>query len=185
LVWPEEEGDDVRACRYRVVLANLGDSRGLVVRFSDGRLLGETADHKPDLPEESSRIRAAGGIVTKASLKLGPARVDGDLALSRAFGDFRLKDNRELAPEQQKVCCVPDTYEFECCCDDFIVLACDGVFDVMTSEEVARHVHESIRSGGHMAAAAKVVVAEALRRRSMDNVTCVIAQIFEGIDEEL
>lgn len=63
-----------------IVVANLGDSR-CVVR-SGGRALSMSEDHKPDLPEEELRIRLAGGTVEAN-------RVNGELAMSRALGDFR------------------------------------------------------------------------------------------------
>ena len=119
-----------------IVCANAGDSRALGAML-DGGLLWETKDHKPTDPAEEARIRAAGGMVAMG-------RVNGDLALSRALGDFSFKARRGggqggWAPaEQQQVSSCPDIYitprsEEDGC----LVLACDGLWDVMSSKEVA------------------------------------------------
>lgn len=69
---------------------------------------------------EKARITAAGGFVDFG-------RVNGNLALSRAIGDFEFKKSAELAPEQQIVTAYPDVVVHEMGDDDeFLVLACDG-----------------------------------------------------------
>lgn len=78
----------------KIQTINLGDSRCMLAR--DGVAIDMSNDHKPNDPSESERIIAAGGRV------LGN-RVNGDLLLSRAFGDFYLKDVDGLSPHQQKV----------------------------------------------------------------------------------
>jgi protein phosphatase 2C family protein 2/3 len=69
---------------------------------------------------EKSRICAAGGFVDFG-------RVNGNLALSRAIGDFEFKKSAELPPEQQIVTAFPDVSEHDITDDDeFLVVACDG-----------------------------------------------------------
>ncbi len=69
---------------------------------------------------EKARITAAGGFVDFG-------RVNGNLALSRAIGDFEFKKGAELAPEQQIVTAYPDVVMHELSDDDeFLVIACDG-----------------------------------------------------------
>lgn len=69
---------------------------------------------------EKARITAAGGFVDFG-------RVNGNLALSRAIGDFEFKKSAELAPEQQIVTAYPDVTVHEISDDDeFLVVACDG-----------------------------------------------------------
>jgi hypothetical protein len=69
---------------------------------------------------EKARITAAGGFVDFG-------RVNGNLALSRAIGDFEFKKSAELAPEQQIVTAYPDVVVHEMGDDDeFLVIACDG-----------------------------------------------------------
>mmetsp|Transcript_46332 Transcript_46332/g.91831 ORF Transcript_46332/g.91831 Transcript_46332/m.91831 type:complete len:393 (+) Transcript_46332:76-1254(+) len=176
-IWPVEGEADESTSEFCVLLTNLGDSRGIVVRGTDANVLGETIDHKPDDAAEMQRITTAGGVVS--GLKAGECpRVDADLAMSRSLGDFRLKDNKDLPPEQQKVSDVPDVFEFCCHSGDIIVLGCDGVFDVLTSCDVASMVCQEPQRDP--AAMAQNLVAEALRRNNQDNVSCVVIQLREN-----
>jgi serine/threonine protein phosphatase PrpC len=71
---------------------------------------------------EKARIVAAGGFVDFG-------RVNGNLALSRAIGDFEFKKSADLSPEQQIVTAFPDVVTHEITGDDeFLVIACDGVY---------------------------------------------------------
>jgi protein phosphatase 2C family protein 2/3 len=71
-------------------------------------------------PGEKARIQAAGGFVDFG-------RVNGNLALSRALGDFEFKKSADLLPEHQIVTAYPDVVVHDISDDDeFLVLACDG-----------------------------------------------------------
>lgn len=95
-------------------------------------------DHKPTNQGENSRIVAAGGFV-----EFG--RVNGNLALSRALGDFDFKQNANLDAEQQVVTADPDITVHEATREDeFLVIACDGIWDVLTSQQVIDYVRLSI-----------------------------------------
>jgi serine/threonine protein phosphatase PrpC len=127
-----------------IVVANCGDSRALLVG-SDGSALFASEDHKPYSDEEKRRIEGAGGTV---SMK----RVNGDLAVSRALGDFVYKQNKPdgstlAPPDNQQVSCIPEVTIIERRADmAFLLLCCDGIWDVMTNEQVARLVVE-VRGG--------------------------------------
>ena len=98
--------------------ANAGDSRSVL--GVKGRAKPLSFDHKPQNEGEKARITAAGGFVDFG-------RVNGNLALSRAIGDFEFKKSAELAPEQQIVTAYPDVVVHEMGDDDeFLVIACDG-----------------------------------------------------------
>jgi protein phosphatase 2C family protein 2/3 len=173
IVWPV--GD-----HFRVILANLGDSRGLVYHVGAGTL-GETLDQKPDDPCEQRRIRQAGGYVLPADPP-EPARLNSDLAMSRAFGDFRLKEDSKRELDAQKVTPVPDVYEFDASPGDILLLASDGVFDVMTSAEAAalallHHSGDDERWVDDPKEAAATVVEAAIRRDTGDNSTALIVQL--------
>ncbi|KAG0174105.1 Protein phosphatase 2C 2 [Apophysomyces sp. BC1015] len=103
----------------RIFVANAGDSRSVISVNGESKAL--SYDHKPVNRLESQRIIAAGGFV-----EFG--RVNGNLALSRAIGDFEFKQNEHLPPEEQIVTCDPDVIEHEISGEDeFFVLACDGM----------------------------------------------------------
>ena len=77
--------DDAHNIIYQI---NLGDSRSIIYRASDGEIIAVTQDHKPNDPDEAQRVKDAGGVV------MGN-RVMGTLAVPRAFGDFELKFNKK------------------------------------------------------------------------------------------
>ena len=86
-----------------------------------GRAKPLSFDHKPQNEGEKARICAAGGFVDFG-------RVNGNLALSRAIGDFEFKKSADLPPEQQIVTAFPDVTVHETTEDDeFLVIACDGM----------------------------------------------------------
>ena len=104
-----------------IICANAGDSRGVLLRADKAMELSH--DHKPQNPDETRRINAA-----KHSVE--DDRVDGNLALSRAFGDFQYKDQTKLKAEDQAVTCHPDVKEVKRnAADQYIMLACDGIWD--------------------------------------------------------
>ncbi|CAL8101947.1 unnamed protein product [Orchesella dallaii] len=119
--------------------ANAGDSRA--VACINGRCQPLSFDHKPSNPIESERIKKAGGFVEYN-------RVNGNLALSRALGDFVFKRNEKRPPEEQMVTALPDvekrtiTDEWE-----FIILACDGIWDVVSNEEACEFVRYPLGAG--------------------------------------
>lgn len=173
-IWPP----DARS-HCRVVLANLGDSRGLLYRVGKDVLV-ETLDHKPSSPAEKARIENAGGRVLSES-PTSPSRIDGDLSVSRAFGDFSMKADETRGESLQKVSSSPDVHEFEANIGDFLILGCDGLFDVVSSLEVAaitmHELGENSRHDGSPAEAAATLTWAALQRDSTDNVTSIVVQL--------
>ncbi|KAJ8950980.1 hypothetical protein NQ318_006364 [Aromia moschata] len=123
----------------KLYCANVGDSRAIA--SISGKAEPLSKDHKPNNPEEYDRITAAGGWVDSN-------RVNGNLALSRALGDFVFKRNSDKGPEEQIVTAYPDIEERTITPDwEFLVLACDGIWDVMSNEEVVSYVRENIANG--------------------------------------
>lgn len=117
-------------------VANAGDSR--CVLAVGGRSVQMSFDHKPDHSVESQRISRAGGYVVEG-------RVMGNLNLSRSLGDLTYKDNRDLPPQEQMITANPDIKSATITEDtDFIVLACDGVWDVMTCEQCVQFIYERL-----------------------------------------
>lgn len=84
-------------------------------------------DHKPDNPDELARIKKAGGKVTDG-------RVNGNINLSRALGDFEYKGNSNLKPEEQMVTCKPDILKRSLNGVNYIVMGCDGIFEIKTNQ---------------------------------------------------
>jgi protein phosphatase 1B len=106
-------------------------------------------------------------------------RIDGDLAVSRAFGDFEYKNRPDLEPALQKVSCRPDIRVEEAGpADDLLVLACDGLWDVMSSSEAVETVREILAAGEEdMRLVAEELVDLALNKGSRDNVSAVVLRL--------
>jgi len=149
---------------YWVTLANTGDSRAIL--SIDKNIVLETVDHKPDSPEERKRVEGAGGFVTH--FMGDTARVNGVLAMSRAFGDFTLTP------------VIADPYLSDFCLGTMkegtipsvnLIIASDGLWDVLSSEEVAEKVANMRKRGLRPHEISKALVAEAFEKFSHDNIT--------------
>jgi len=110
--------------RTDIYVANAGDTR--CVLAAKGRAKDLSHDHKPDNPSEKRRIERAGGVVEEG-------RVNGVIAISRAIGDYEYK-NQSLKPEDNMVTAYPEVIIEPIRADnDFMIIACDGIWDCLTS----------------------------------------------------
>lgn len=163
-------------------VANAGDSRCIIIS-KDGKIRFATVDHKPDSPGEKARIIAADHtveITTELSngKRISVPRVDGNLACSRSIGDSDMKDFGVPA-EKQAVTCLPDVFSCEMGVGDTVVLASDGLWDVMSNEQVAEFVMKRLKGGKvdqkMVDGVANELVLHATRNlKSYDNTTAVI-----------
>lgn len=143
------QGDDL-------IIANLGDSRAVLGRINDQNGIMPvqlTTDLKPGVPGEAERIRKCNGRVLALKEEPHIHRVwlphedSPGLAMSRAFGDFILKNHGIIS--------LPDiSYHRVTSKDQFVVLASDGVWDVLSNKEVV----SIISTADSELAAAKSVV---------------------------
>lgn len=116
-----------------VFVANAGDSRCALIRGDKAKNLSR--DHKPMLRSEMRRIKQAGGFV---AMPEDGGRVDGNLSLSRALGDFAYKKDETLSASEQKITCKPEVqYHKLEPSDHFIMFGCDGIWEKATSQQVA------------------------------------------------
>ncbi|KAJ4917307.1 putative protein phosphatase 2C 11 [Raphanus sativus] len=141
----------------KLIVANVGDSR--VVASINASAVPLSNDHKPDRSDERQRIEDAGGFIIWA----GTWRVGGILAVSRAFGDKQLKPYVIAEPEIQ---------EEDISTLDFIVIASDGLWNVLSNEDavaIARDISDA-------ETASRKLVQEAYARGSCDNITCIVVR---------
>ena len=140
-----------------------------------------TLDHKPDHQEEKDRIIAAGG-----SVQFG--RVDGNLAVSRAFGDFGLKTgpyNSEtkgydkMDPRKSKVTALPvvSVIERKPEEDAFLIVACDGIFDVIENEHLVQYLTYKMQTGNNLVEIVEGTLDFVLKMGTKDNVSLIIAEL--------
>ncbi|KAL9313155.1 hypothetical protein ACSQ67_018607 [Phaseolus vulgaris] len=167
-------------CSSHIVVSNCGDSRAVLCRGKEPMAL--SVDHKPNRPDEYARIDAAGGRV----IQWNGHRVFGVLAMSRSIGDRYLKP--WIIPDPE-VKFVPRAKDDEC-----LILASDGLWDVMTNEEVCDIARRRIllwhkknglalpseRGDGidpAAQAAAEYLSNRALQKGSKDNITVIVVDL--------
>jgi len=162
-----------------------------------------STDHKPELEKEKLRIEEAGLTVmeekfndphdgSERSIHKVVLSEDNRMATSRAWGDFEYKTNEDLPPEQQAVTAAPEVkVHARTSRDAFLVAACDGIWDVMSSEDVAAFVagRWDFYHGGTIPAPAALLptiaddlLKECLRRGSTDNLSVTLAALSDWAD---
>ncbi|CAD2092101.1 protein phosphatase PPM2, putative [Plasmodium vinckei brucechwatti] len=115
-----------------LIVANAGDSRAIIC--FNGNSLGMSTDHKPHLQAEEARIKKAGGYIANG-------RVDGNLNLTRAIGDLHYKRDPFLSQKDQKISAFPEVTCVTLTPDDeFLFLACDGIWDCKDGQDVVGFV---------------------------------------------
>lgn len=177
-------------------IANTGDTRAVLCR--SGKAIDLTIDRKATDPEEIARIVKEGGFVSKG-------RVMGSLAVSRAIGDSQLKNiskkGRILIPDPEitkfrpKMCVVDNNSDHidndGICKDEFIIIATDGLWDVLTSQAAVDLIRDHMQKNNllsddiddektistHLSKIANNVADHAVTIGSQDNVTVMILKI--------
>jgi len=181
--------EDVETGKKTLLSANVGDSRAVLSRNQEA--IDLTEDHKPGNRKEYARIKELGGEREIEYDYAGGFYRVGNLSVSRAIGD---RFARPLVSGQVDIRQL-DVQEDE---DEFIVLASDGLYDVMSSQGVVNFVHEKLRAplpdgfpieNEEMLHAlmeqrrrkvSKFLAKEAVRRGSMDNICVVIVWLKNG-----
>ncbi|KAG5526018.1 hypothetical protein RHGRI_032341 [Rhododendron griersonianum] len=163
-------------------VANVGDSRAVLSKR--GQAIQMSVDHEPNT--ERNSIENKGGFVSNMpeikvkvlhsyleyetenkKLSGDVARVNGQLAVSRAFGDKNLKSHLRSDPDITSADVDGDT--------DLLIIASDGVWKVMANQEavdIAKKIKDPQK-------AAKQIVVESLNRESKDDISCIVVR-FTG-----
>eukprot|EP00917_Polyrhabdina_sp_WS-2016_P006198 GHVP01013720.1.p1 GENE.GHVP01013720.1~~GHVP01013720.1.p1 ORF type:complete len:1126 (+),score=191.61 GHVP01013720.1:1638-5015(+) len=144
--------------------AACGDSRAVLCR--DKKALALTDDHRPDRDDENKRILGAGGYVKGR-------RVLGRLAVSRSFGDMEYKN---IGTKKSPYVCVDPSIVMERIQqkDEFVVLACDGLYDFCTNQEVVDFVRLNLQTCDVHTTAQHLVRYAIDTKKSRDNVSVII-----------
>lgn len=153
-----------------IFIANCGDSRA--VFYSATSLSFVTEDHKPFNPTERKRIIDAGGTATQ--------RINGTLAVSRALGDFEFKKDNLRGPCEQLVSPEPEVTVIERGPkDEFLVLACDGIWDVMNNDDLCQFIRHKLIIEPDLEKVCSSVLDLCLNKGSRDNMSIIIV-VFEA-----
>lgn len=137
------------------------------IKFTESKIYQLSIDHKPDNENENNRIYNAESFVSGG-------RVEGNLSLSRAFGDFDFK-RTDLDPEKTAITCFPDIFvKIRESSDDYLILACDGLWDVMTSQEAIEYLRGAEKVCTSLKELTSYIVDESLYRGSKDNISVIV-----------
>lgn len=149
--------------QYHLLVANVGDSMGVVLKETEnGKLDYSILNklHKPDDPEEKAILEQSGYVVINDRF-LG-------LAVSRAFGD---RDLAEIA-----ISCKPEFRDYEITNKfRYMVLASDGLWDVVAEDKVSELINQNNANS-------ELLTKYALEKGSMDNVTVIVCDFASIID---
>jgi len=147
-----------------IYIAWLGDSTATLVR--EGVTVKVMDSHKPDRPDERARVEGLGGTV----IHWGAWRVNGQLAVSRAIGDGEYKPYVTAQPDITTI--------KRNGTEDFIIVACDGLWDTITPEEATRlvfqHLKEHQTNGGDLENLSAKLATIAKEKGSTDNITIIV-----------
>lgn len=171
-----------------IIVGNSGDSRAVLAR--KGPVVGGkftavemSNDHKPELPEEKSRIERAGGFVEDN-------RVKGVLNLSRSLGDLEYKSDSSIPLKDQMITAVPEVRREKIGTDaSFMIIACDGIWDCLTSQEAVDYAGDLLTNKKREKVSStiedmfdKIIATDVASSGGIgcDNMTCVIIQFKQN-----
>ncbi|XP_058180593.1 probable protein phosphatase 2C 47 isoform X2 [Rhododendron vialii] len=146
-----------------MVIANAGDSRAVLGKR--GRAIELSKDHKPNCTSEKLRIEKLGGVIYDGYLH-------GQLSVARALGDWHLKGPKgslyplSSEPELEEVFLNEE--------DEFLIMGCDGIWDVMSSQYAVTIVRRELMLHNDPEKCSEVLVREALKRNTCDNLTVLV-----------
>ena len=174
-----------------VYVANVGDSIALI-GANNGQYTVLSEVHRPEDPEEKKRIEQNGGNVYQEKIPLnayinnnsnnvilyGPYRVNpGNLSISRSIGDIKIK-NPIFDGKKGVVIPTPSirTYHIKKN-ETFIFMGSDGIFDVMTHEDVTQGLILSMKNKKNAGECVDVIIKTALQRKSTDNLSGIFIKL--------
>ena len=160
-------------------IAWLGDCR--VVLCRGGHAVSLTSDHRLDSERERARVLSEGGKIVDTH---EGGRLDGYLKTARAVGDFEPTAQRKPAGLSATPELKSEALQTE---DEFLLIASDGLFDVLPEKDAIRIARAELRAYGDASMCAEKLVRTALARQTEDNVTAMVVRLFKpapDTDEE-
>lgn len=152
--------------KNKMFVAWVGDS--LASLYREKETIELVNPHKPGSATEKARIEKLGGFISEEG---GILRVNGIVAVTRAFGNIR---HKVITPDA-------DILEVDMRGDEqYVVLACDGLWDVMTPDAVRKFVKKYMKKHGNRTKGiSEALVDESLKLGSTDNVSVVFIEFYQ------
>lgn len=155
--------------RLFIFNANVGDSRASLI--SAKKIIRLSQDHRTDDKDERKRVISEGGLIMNG-------RVNGELMLTRSFGDFDFKPNKknvkyinsDIIRFRRGVICEPFVTQIEIdqsISNQFLFLASDGVWDVISEEEI----QQLIKVNNDTKNLSSIIIEKALMKKAWDNLS--------------
>ncbi|KQK04043.1 probable protein phosphatase 2C 2 isoform X2 [Brachypodium distachyon] len=147
----------------QLLVANAGDCRAVLCR--KGTAVEMSRDHRPTYDAERQRVTECGGYIEDGYL-------NGVLSVTRALGDWDMKMPQGSSsplisePEFQQTILTED--------DEFLIIGCDGIWDVMTSQHAVSLVRKGLRRHDDPERCARELAMEAKRLQTFDNLTVIV-----------
>ena len=160
-----------------LTVANLGDCRCILVKGDE--IIQLTTDHRASCRSEVKRIKECGGSIVNG-------RVNQKLSVTRSFGDFEFKTNKDV--NKQIVSCIPEITEYKLDgTEDLLIMGCDGIFDVLSNEELVNSLRKGINEKS-LAEVCQDVLTSCLandpyEQEGNDNMTLIVS-VFDKADEK-
>ncbi|XP_060174653.1 probable protein phosphatase 2C 47 isoform X2 [Lycium barbarum] len=155
-----------------LMVANVGDCRAVLCH--KGEAVNMSQDHRPNYASERRRVEQLGGFIDDGYL-------NGVLSVTRALGDWDMKklpcgsaSPLIAEPEFRQILLSED--------DEFLIIGCDGIWDVMSSQQAVNLVRRGLRRHDDPEQCAKDLVMEALRLNTFDNLTVIIVCFTASLD---
>ena len=160
-------------------VANIGDSRAVLSR--KGQAVALSQDQKPHLFSEWERIQKAGGYIDEEGF------LNGQLAVSRAIGDWHLEDlKRKEDGSPGPLIADPDINVHLCEAEDeFVLMGSDGLWDVFSSQGAVSFARDRLREHNDPEACTRELIEEAIERNTTDNISCVCVCLSASKPPEL
>lgn len=156
-----------------LIIANCGDCRAVLSRKGDSIQL--STDHRPSHQPERMRIEKSGGFISSN-------RVQGKLGLTRSFGDFEYKFPKKVIISDPEI----QVYSIDYTKDEFIIIACDGMFEAFSNQDAVKNVRSRLRrmkaTEQDPSRVVKDLITEAVHtRRTLDNVSAILVTLSAGV----
>ncbi|XP_052205004.1 probable protein phosphatase 2C 2 [Diospyros lotus] len=154
-----------------LMVANAGDCRAVLCRR--GEAIDMSRDHRPNYASEKRRVEELGGYIDDGGY------LNGVLSVTRALGDWDVKSPHGSAsplisePEFNQTILTEE--------DEFLIMGCDGIWDVMSSQDAVSLVRRGLLRHDDPEQCARDLVMEALRLKTFDNLTVVVV-CFSSLD---
>ncbi|CAN0888721.1 Probable protein phosphatase 2C 49 [Linum grandiflorum] len=154
-----------------LLVANAGDCRAVLCR--KGEAIDMSQDHRPIYPSERRRVEQLGGYIDDGYL-------NGVLSVSRALGDWDMKKLPRTSSPPSPLISEPEFRRLSLTEEDeFLIIGCDGIWDVMSSQHAVSLVRRGLRRHDDPEQCARDLVMEALRRNTFDNLTVIVVCFSE------